>query len=70
VLHDDVLLLDMGVETRAYYTADVTRTFPASGTFNTAQRDVHDLVEKSHRAGLAAVAQGVGSPISTWLPWR
>lgn len=58
VLHDDVLLLDMGVETRAYYTADVTRTFPASGTFNTAQRDVHDLVEKSHRAGLAAVAPG------------
>jgi len=48
----------MGVETRAYYTADVTRTFPASGTFNTAQRDVHDLVEKSHRAGLAAVAPG------------
>ncbi|MFD3445843.1 aminopeptidase P family protein [Microbacteriaceae bacterium 4G12] len=58
VLEDAALLLDMGVETRAFYTADVTRTFPASGTFSTAQRQVHDLVEKAHRAGLAAVAPG------------
>lgn len=58
VLEDEVLLLDMGVETRALYTADVTRTFPASGTFSPAQRQVHDLVEKSHRAGLAAVRPG------------
>ena len=58
VLEDEVLLLDMGVETRAFYTADVTRTFPASGSFSTAQREVHDLVEKSHRAGLAAVRPG------------
>lgn len=55
---DELLLLDMGVETRAYYTADVTRTFPASGTFSAAQREVHDLVEASHRAGLAAVRPG------------
>ncbi|MGI9821888.1 aminopeptidase P family protein [Agromyces sp. Marseille-Q5079] len=55
---DELLLLDMGVENRTYYTADVTRTFPASGTFSSAQREVHDLVERSHRAGLAAVAPG------------
>lgn len=58
VLEDAVLLLDMGVETRSFYTADVTRTFPGSGTFSPIQRQVHDLVEKSHRAGLAAVAPG------------
>ncbi|MFC4223339.1 aminopeptidase P family protein [Lysinibacter cavernae] len=58
VLEDEVLLLDMGVETRAFYTADVTRTFPASGTFSPVQRQVHDLVEKSHRAGLDAVKPG------------
>ena len=58
VLENEVLLLDMGVETRAFYTADVTRTFPASGTFSAAQRQVHDLVEKSHLAGLAAVRPG------------
>jgi Xaa-Pro aminopeptidase len=58
VLEDKVLLLDMGVETKSFYTADVTRTFPANGTFSPIQRQVHDLVEKSHRAGLAAVGPG------------
>jgi Xaa-Pro aminopeptidase len=58
VLPDELLLLDMGVEVGSLYTADVTRTFPASGTFSDAQRQVHDLVERSHRAGLAAVSPG------------
>ncbi|MDR8407775.1 aminopeptidase P family protein [Nonomuraea sp. 3-1Str] len=58
VLPDELVLLDMGVETHAYYTADVTRTFPASGTFSPAQRQAHDLVERAHRAGLAAVGPG------------
>jgi Xaa-Pro aminopeptidase len=58
VLPDELLLLDLGVETRSHYTADVTRTFPASGTFSPAQRQVHDLVERAHRAGLAQVAPG------------
>ncbi|MDJ1134929.1 aminopeptidase P family protein [Streptomyces iconiensis] len=58
VLPDEVLLLDMGVESHSYYTADVTRTFPASGRFSPVQRQVHDLVEAAHRAGLAAVGPG------------
>ncbi|MFQ4148403.1 aminopeptidase P family protein [Arthrobacter sp. LAPM80] len=58
VLEDAALLLDMGVEANSFYTADVTRTFPGSGTFSPIQRQVHDLVEKSHRAGLAAVGPG------------
>lgn len=58
VLEEELLLLDMGVETNSFYTADVTRTFPASGTFSPIQKQVHDLVEKSHRAGLAAVGPG------------
>ena len=58
VLPDEVVLLDMGVEARSLYTADVTRTFPASGRFSPAQRQVHDLVEKAHRAGLDAVRPG------------
>lgn len=58
VLPDDVVLLDMGVEARSLYTADVTRTFPAAGRFSPAQRQVHDLVEKAHRAGLDAVRPG------------
>ncbi|MFI6263277.1 aminopeptidase P family protein [Micromonospora sp. NPDC051006] len=58
VLPDEVLLLDMGVEVRSHYTADVTRTLPASGRFSPVQRQVHDLVERAHRAGLAAVGPG------------
>ncbi|MEB8340326.1 aminopeptidase P family protein [Streptomyces endophyticus] len=58
VAEDAAVLLDMGVETRSYYTADVTRTFPASGRFSSAQRSVHDLVERAHRAGLDAVGPG------------
>ena len=55
---EELLLLDMGVEMRSGYTADVTRTLPASGGFSRAQREAHDLVERSHRAGLAAVRPG------------
>ncbi|MEQ4717077.1 aminopeptidase P family protein [Nonomuraea sp. B19D2] len=58
VLPGDLLLLDMGVEVRSHYTADVTRTFPVSGAFSPAQRQVHDLVEKAHRAGMAQVGPG------------
>lgn len=57
---DQAVLLDMGVETRSFYTADVTRTFPGGGTFSAEQRMVHDLVEKSHRAALATVRPGNG----------
>jgi Xaa-Pro aminopeptidase len=58
LLPGELVLLDMGVEENSLYTADVTRTFPASGSFSPAQRQVHDLVERAHRAGLAAVAPG------------
>ena len=58
VREDQLLLLDMGVEERSCYTADITRTFPVAGAFTDAQHQVHDLVEKSHRAGLAALAPG------------
>jgi Xaa-Pro aminopeptidase len=52
-------VLDMGVEAHSLYTADVTRTIPASGTFTPTERAVHDLVEKAHRAGLAQIRPGV-----------
>lgn len=70
VAEDAAVLLDMGVETRSYYTADVTRTFPASGRFTSAQRSVHDLVERAHRAGLDAVGLGGTGPTSTRRRWR
>jgi Xaa-Pro aminopeptidase len=54
-----LLLMDMGVENRNLYTADVTRTMPVSGRFSRAQRDVYEIVYRSQRAGIEAVAPGV-----------
>jgi Xaa-Pro aminopeptidase len=54
----DLLLLDAGVETTNFYTSDVTRTFPINGTFTPEQRMAHDIVQKAHEAGLAAVGPG------------
>ncbi|GAA2526160.1 aminopeptidase P family protein [Winogradskya humida] len=54
----ETLLLDMGVEARSLYTADVTRTIPVGGAFSPVQRQVHDLVEASHRAGMDQVRPG------------
>jgi Xaa-Pro aminopeptidase len=58
VLAGEVLLLDMGVEARSLYTADVTRTIPVGGAFTPVQRAVHDLVETAHRAGMDQVRPG------------
>jgi Xaa-Pro aminopeptidase len=55
---DGVLLLDAGVEVNSLYTADVTRTFPVSGEFSAAQRQVYDLVHKAHVAAMAEVRPG------------
>ena len=54
----DLLLMDMGIENRALYTADVTRTLPVSGRFTPLQRQLYDLVAASQWAGFEAVAPG------------
>ncbi len=55
----DLLLMDMGVENRALYTADVTRTVPVSGTFTPPQRHIYDLVYASQQAGIDTIRAGV-----------
>ncbi|WP_443060839.1 aminopeptidase P family protein [Streptomyces sp. NBC_00448] len=54
----DLLLLDAGVETNHFYTADVTRTLPVSGRFTAIQRKVYDAVFAAQEAGIAAVRPG------------
>ena len=54
-----LLLMDMGVENRNLYTADVTRTVPVSGRFSAVQRDVYDIVYRSQQAGIQTVGPGV-----------
>jgi Xaa-Pro aminopeptidase len=55
----ELVLLDMGVENRALYTADVTRTIPVDGRFTDLQRELYDLVFHAQEAGIAAVRPGV-----------
>lgn len=55
----ELVLLDMGVEGRNLYTADVTRTLPVDGRFTSVQRDLYDLVHAAQQAGIDAVRPGV-----------
>lgn len=53
----DLVLMDLGAEYRGY-TADVTRTIPSSGKFNTEQKLIYDLVYEAQEAGIAACVIG------------
>jgi len=57
VRDDDLLLLDAGCEI-AGYTADVTRTFPVSGSFTDPQRELYEVVLTAQLAGIAQVRPG------------
>jgi Xaa-Pro aminopeptidase len=54
----ELLLLDMGVEGKNLYTADVTRTLPVDGTFTPLQRELYTLVLQAQQAGIDAVRPG------------
>jgi Xaa-Pro aminopeptidase len=54
-----LVLLDMGVEGRNLYTADVTRTLPVDGRYTPVQRDLYSLVLTAQQAGIDAVRPGV-----------
>jgi Xaa-Pro aminopeptidase len=54
-----LMLLDMGVENRNLYTADVTRTLPVNGEFTPRQRELYQLVLDAQNAGIAALKPGV-----------
>jgi Xaa-Pro aminopeptidase len=53
-----LVLLDMGVEGKNLYTADVTRTLPVDGRFTPLQRDLYDLVFNAQQAGIEAIRPG------------
>jgi Xaa-Pro aminopeptidase len=54
-----LMLLDMGVEGRQLYTADVTRTLPVNGEFTPRQRELYQLVLDAQNAGIDALRPGV-----------
>jgi len=53
----DLLLIDAGCELDGY-ASDLTRTFPVSGKFGGAQKDVYELVLAAQAAAIAAVKVG------------
>ncbi|WP_060576831.1 MULTISPECIES: aminopeptidase P family protein [unclassified Pseudonocardia] len=55
---EDLVLVDAGVEGAERYAADVTRTFPVSGSFTLEQRAVYDVVFAAQEAALALVRPG------------
>ncbi|HET9292918.1 MAG TPA: aminopeptidase P family protein [Gemmatimonadales bacterium] len=54
----DLIVMDMGAEF-GYYTADVTRTIPASGKFTTRQRAIYNLVLATQQAAIDSVRPGI-----------
>lgn len=54
----DLVVVDIGAE-YGYYSADVTRTYPVSGTFTDRQRAIYDLVLATQQAAIDAVEPGV-----------
>jgi Xaa-Pro aminopeptidase len=59
VAANDLVLIDAGVELDSYYTADITRTLPVSGTFSAAQRRVYEAVLEAADAAFAIVKPGI-----------
>lgn len=56
---DDLVLVDAGAEADSLYTADVTRTLPASGTFSPVQRRVYEAVLEAADAVFAIAKPGL-----------
>jgi Xaa-Pro aminopeptidase len=54
----DLVLADVGAETRGGWAGDVTRTWPVSGRFSPTQRDLYTLVLEAQRQAIAAVVPG------------
>jgi Xaa-Pro aminopeptidase len=53
----DLVLVDAGCE-YDHYTADITRTWPASGRFTPAQREVYEIVLATQKSAIAMAKPG------------
>ena len=54
----ELLLIDAGAEWD-FFSADITRTFPISGQFTPAQRDLYEVVLRANEAGIAQAAPDI-----------
>ncbi len=53
----DLVLIDAGCEYRCY-ASDITRTFPANGSFTGEQRAIYEIVLAAQEAGIEAIKPG------------
>ncbi len=53
----DLVLIDAGCELDCY-ASDITRTFPANGTFSPEQRAIYDIVLAAQEAAMAVIGPG------------
>ena len=58
VQEGDLVLIDAGCELNGY-ASDITRTFPAGGTFTKEQKALYEAVLKAQKAAIAVLAPGV-----------
>ena len=56
--NSDLVLVDAGCEYE-HYTADITRTWPANGTFSAAQKRVYEVVLATQKAAIEMTVPGV-----------
>jgi Xaa-Pro aminopeptidase len=57
IMENDLILIDSGAE-KDYYTADITRTFPASKKFTSPQNAIYDLVLYAQKEAIAKSISG------------
>lgn len=56
--HDDLILFDLGALHR-HYAADISRTYPVSGTFTKRQRELYNVVLDVNKATIEQVKPGM-----------
>jgi Xaa-Pro aminopeptidase len=55
----DLILADVGAETRGGWASDITRTYPVGREFSPTQRQIYELVLTAHDACIACIRPGV-----------
>ncbi len=55
----DMLLIDSGAESPAFYASDITRTIPVNGRFEPDQRDIYEVVLAAQLAAISVASPQV-----------
>lgn len=65
----ELCLVDAGCELNGY-ASDITRTWPVSGKFSAAQRELYDIVWAAHQAAIAQTRPGARKLDAHWAAVR